>query len=1232
MRNLDKIRRLAGHLRIADASEIERRKIQAEKQPRDEHGRFIAYDPSHDIAEENAPQPGEMNADDLLRDVGSVSMDEIDKILGLKKSEKHNDTVNQVIRQAAGQIKEHGKLSTVKVHDNIHNSLSSYKQNNHSPEAGVLKYLVHRLENVSQYNTPDGAKKADQDFLHNREQSLRLARVDASHKNYQNQKDLPYLHSVLIKAPHLLHGLMENRDALHDHLHAKQQKYENGLHPNPVVKQINGEPHVALFRGLGEGERQKDPVLSSYADVKQQLGGRIKVNHPHWVPMKNVWYSYNLGPHEAHPNPRFPHQNEFLVSPHALKEAFHSEVKPMIAPKPEIKQAPQRKMASDTNSYSERMAKTVEQLQATTKGTFAHPTVAVKPAADPGVPKNTPHIRADSQTEVNFKLEKDDLKSVWWHGSPSGLLIPGSTGIHMGTKQAAFEALTARIGHPAIGEWDGTRKYKDTLLAGKKTLRERGISITGHNMDAPEHDYYPHEHPKKPIYSSSGGLEMSPESTPSIEPYHLVGKMSNSPRVPHPDFKANGYMKGAIKRGNAVSGLYYKNIGEDVGSLSIVVPSANHVQKIDNLKKSDNDPEGQFFVDFPEYSNKKTKAKGGWATWHFTKRELADILRNWDTSAKWEWRGPFKYAVEEGKNHPSVRQRTEVSAPIQQHIKDNNGKKVKDILYHGAGQDKTSHEALKGIANQVDVYDPFQKQNNPKDVWKRDIRELPKKKYDQIHNQYTLNVVKKDGHQQGKEVMQEIHDRLKDDGKAVITVRRDDVCAPRKQPKLVQKSFPIVFPFLHLKKAFSPKAWSRVKDNHSPIGGHVVDTAGHFSSTSVDPEYVAASKDNNDYNEEESNFSNSVSPKHIHDVGTKRYMTKPYHRQPESVDIGRTAMHTMGWATVANRALYDAAGIGDLCEKVQTHVHDHVPVLVHPFETNVSLSDMPFGFAKRYREAGYKKVGNSPYPDKDKVTYGSHAMPDKVSLALQQMGVMDFITHNADRHGNNLMYNKDSKMPLAIDHERSFQYMNDSKKSPAQSFWNLAFHMCNSSGKDDASKFLANTDFKPLAQWWNKSKDKMVAEFHKHTGYIKNDTAKKHITENFLNRVASIDDWAKNHKDSSIFDQWATDDRGDEPYSVDNVRFDHNDYRNDISRQRSIKENPYLHAATQHATNAMEKFNIGGKEAMEYGKFIVSNGIQGALLFYFDAAKRKGVKDNNAALLQAKAKLPRAMAAKPKKR
>jgi hypothetical protein len=161
---------------------------------------------------------------------------------------------------------------------------------------------------------------------------------------------------------------------------------------------------------------------------------------------------------------------------------------------------------------------------------------------------------------------------VMWHGSPTGDFRGGASGLHLGTYDAASQALNARIGVPAKGYWDGTREYGKTLLAGKKTLREldpKGYNQTGYNArrDLPEEDYYPTEFPKL-----HGAGPLPAASKPSIQPLKIMSEMSNSPRAPMSDAKANATMAGTLKRGKAKRGYYYKNEGEDAGSVSAVVP------------------------------------------------------------------------------------------------------------------------------------------------------------------------------------------------------------------------------------------------------------------------------------------------------------------------------------------------------------------------------------------------------------------------------------------------------------------------------------------------------------------------------------------------------------------------------------------------------------------------------------------------------------------------------------
>ena len=160
---------------------------------------------------------------------------------------------------------------------------------------------------------------------------------------------------------------------------------------------------------------------------------------------------------------------------------------------------------------------------------------------------------------------------TYYHGTPDvRTWDQGAKGIHVGSREAARQALNARIGKPHEGEWDGTREYGKTLLSPyQSTGAERG-------GDAPR---YP-----TGAATYAGGVKVPMDARPHIFPVRITGQMTNTPATPHEDFKANGYMAGALKRGNAKSGYFYRNVSEDEGSISAVVPSAGHLERLDEPK------------------------------------------------------------------------------------------------------------------------------------------------------------------------------------------------------------------------------------------------------------------------------------------------------------------------------------------------------------------------------------------------------------------------------------------------------------------------------------------------------------------------------------------------------------------------------------------------------------------------------------------------------------------------
>ena len=136
------------------------------------------------------------------------------------------------------------------------------------------------------------------------------------------------------------------------------------------------------------------------------------------------------------------------------------------------------------------------------------------------------------------------------------------------------------------------------------------------------------------------------------------------------------------------------------------------------------------------------------------------------------------------------------STPISDHIASNGAGKGKKILYHGCGRDFGGALALAGHGaklkrdplmnehgthlkddsgnplyhnhkivggqNSVEMHDPFH--------YDKSLTKLPSGKFDEVHSHYTLNVV---DHPTGKQIMSDISSKLKPNGKAIITARRD---------------------------------------------------------------------------------------------------------------------------------------------------------------------------------------------------------------------------------------------------------------------------------------------------------------------------------------------------------------------------------------------------------------------------------------------------------------------------
>jgi len=147
------------------------------------------------------------------------------------------------------------------------------------------------------------------------------------------------------------------------------------------------------------------------------------------------------------------------------------------------------------------------------------------------------------------------------YGGPTG--TPGPSGVHVGTYEAANQALNNRIGKRADGkDWDGSSEYGKTPIMGRG--RRPGPPDTPENLDSLSRWVSP-----EPATLSS---------KPAVFPVSITGPMTNTPSTPRGDSASNERMAGHINHGRAKQGYYYENQYEDKGSISAVVPSWDHLK------------------------------------------------------------------------------------------------------------------------------------------------------------------------------------------------------------------------------------------------------------------------------------------------------------------------------------------------------------------------------------------------------------------------------------------------------------------------------------------------------------------------------------------------------------------------------------------------------------------------------------------------------------------------------
>jgi hypothetical protein len=301
-----------------------------------------------------------------------------------------------------------------------------------------------------------------------------------------------------------------------------------------------------------------------------------------------------------------------------------------------------------------------------------------------------------------------------------------------------------------------------------------------------------------------------------------------------------------------------------------------------------------------------------------------------------------------------------------------------------------------------------------------------------------------------------------------------------------------------LNKAIDPKDF---KENIVPHihknGKNIVSHKNQMQQFSAHPEYLKMLKDPSTF--KAIPFQEGISAKMIHKkrgytdkdgdfvffVDPEKhstFMTKPYHPINDEAELTRFPLH--GWATVTTKALFNAGKIGHLAEDVGLHEHEGHPVTVHKFNNKAD------------------QMATAKFDDHD---YDP--------LEVHQIGTMDYLANNLDRHQGNLMVYKDkadNSHLMGIDHERNFVYQ-DTLDGQGYDAPETMFGYSALRGLEHPLK-ESNLDHpvKPLLDWWKKHGMNIQKEFTNQTSSIVDPAVRKHVYDNFMSRWERMDDWVKN--------------------------------------------------------------------------------------------------------------------------
>lgn len=329
------------------------------------------------------------------------------------------------------------------------------------------------------------------------------------------------------------------------------------------------------------------------------------------------------------------------------------------------------------------------------------------------------------------------------------------------------------------------------------------------------------------------------------------------------------------------------------------------------------------------------------------------------------------------------------------------------------------------------------------------------------------------------------------------------------------KKFEEEYDFEELEKALKKEDVHHIEHGNAKYGAQIIDHEREYEPASVSPLKESYMKDFHQSSDEipRLEFDAGTGSKALFHKDKKTFMLKPYHEDLNKGDwnTDNFATHPLsGWSEGTSQALYHAAGIGDLHQKSFAVSHPMVSdnptaaTVIH-FEDEHQPFARYFGLGERYWKPHQKEQA-------------------------RKIAAFDFLSNNLDRHpGNLLVHNKTGDLK-AIDNALGFQYRNNNKIDESvpdeDSFFNYVgdgsgYRTINElsplqsrTARND-QELVANAhktieDWKPtLEKWWPTVRDDVVKEFQKRIDMVTDPDRKKHIHDNFMERVNHLDKFAR---------------------------------------------------------------------------------------------------------------------------